>query len=150
MAILGLANYYQVAQYEGKGGFMVFSDGAGTWYPETERASYNGGGIIVDVPQAGQLEPYQVWIERVTNAVSTAQQEQVKENMRKLQEGTYNNPPEPVKMISEFDTVTGKMSERPEHKAETDARLEREAVREAGDLAIQHGHITHEIGRAHV
>ena len=88
MAIFGLAMYYQVAQYEGKGGFMVFSDGVGQYHPESDRATYSGGGILVAVPQAGQqLEPYPSWLERETNAVYDEGQANMKEHNRLLQEG---------------------------------------------------------------
>lgn len=139
--IFNQAMWYQVSQLEGKGGFVVFSDGRGEWHPETERDTYNGGGIVCDVPGPGQiLEDFNTWASQHEEAFNVANQAVGAENRRLLQEGAYGRPPEPVKMVSTYDPVTGVRGERPENTDEHDARM----VREEGDAAIQHGHITHD------
>jgi len=130
-----------VSQYEGKGGFVCFSDGVGEYHPEADRATYSGGGILVDVPGKGQiLEDFNTWQQKNEDAFNADNLAVITENHRLLQEGAYNNPPEPVKMVSTYDPVTGARGEQPENKNEEDARM----VREAGDAAIRQGHITHD------
>lgn len=141
MAIFTFPMYGQVAQYEGKGGFMVFSDGEGEYHPEADRAAFSGGGLVCDVPGPGQiLEPFNVWQPQHEEAVYAGQQASRQETFDKLCEGTYGRPPEPVVMVSAFDPMTRTWGERPEDKDEKAAR----EVREAGDAAIQQGHITHD------
>jgi len=133
--------YGQVAQYEGKGGFMVFSDGEGEYHPEADRAAFSGGGLVCDVPGPGQiLEPFNVWQPQHEEAVYAGQQAQRQETFDKLCEGTYGRPPEPVRMVPGLNPVTGHFDTRPEREDEKAARL----VRDEGDAAIQHGHITHD------
>lgn len=134
--------HYQVGQLEGQGGFVVFSSGAPEYHPEADRATYQGGGLICDVPGPGQiLEDFNTWQQKNEDAFNAANQADITETHRLLQAGAYpSRSPEPVTMVSAFDPATRTWGERPENKDEHDARM----VREAGDAAIRAGHITHD------